>query len=200
MIVPRRLTTAGFLIMSLPLPVLDTSGSGPLTGPWGDRFAIIRRYDDPRFGARASAREVRSGSDMVVGTMQCPSWAHERVSARLGQLAELEHPKIATLDWQLVGDQLSLARREIIGRTVADHLVEQRALPLGMFVPIASQILMAVGHAHRHGVATGPIDPQDVVLRVESGRQLAVVLTDFGLAEALWPVLRAGQPPRPRAP
>lgn len=116
---------------------------------------------------------------------------------RLTALRGLEHPKVMPmLEWGEHDGAPWITSERIRGSRLADtHLADGATLPLDEFVPIAAQVLMAVGHAHERGIGVGPITARNVSIVDHAGRSLALRLADFGLAPLLPRV--HGRPPVP---
>ncbi|MBL8976189.1 MAG: protein kinase, partial [Myxococcales bacterium] len=58
-------------------------------------------------------------------------------------------------------------------------------LPLADFVPIAAQILKAVGYAHDRGLMHRDLKPSNIMLCVRQGRANFVKILDFGMAKLI---------------
>lgn len=69
------------------------------------------------------------------------------------------------------------------GILLSEYVPPTEGLDLETFVPIAAQILKAVGHAHSRSTFFGDLDASGVVLGRRKGRKHYVVLTSFGLAQ-----------------
>jgi len=104
-------------------------------------------------------------------------------------LAALNHPNIAAIhgfeEGTVVGAGFSrlggaLVLELIEGPTLADRIAEG-PLPWEEALPIAKQIVDALGAAHEHGIVHRDLKPANIKVR-EDG---AVKVLDFGLAKAL---------------
>ncbi|MCR9159217.1 MAG: serine/threonine-protein kinase [Nannocystaceae bacterium] len=76
-----------------------------------------------------------------------------------------------------------IAMEYIRGESLRDVLSTRGALALPQFVPIAAQILKAVGHVHSRGIMVRDIKPANIMLCRHRGRDNFVKLLDFGLAK-----------------
>ena len=69
------------------------------------------------------------------------------------------------------------------GMLLSEYVPPTEGLDLDTFVPIAAQILKAVGHAHSRSTFFGDIDASGAMLGRRKGREHYVVLTSFGLTQ-----------------
>jgi tRNA A-37 threonylcarbamoyl transferase component Bud32/predicted negative regulator of RcsB-dependent stress response len=72
------------------------------------------------------------------------------------------------------------------GETLGDLLRRERRLPTGEALPLVLQMIKALGAAHSVGVVHRDFKPSNVLL-VGSRDELRLVVTDFGLARAVFP-------------
>ena len=94
-------------------------------------------------------------------------------------IARLDHPNcVRVLDHGRVDTQQYIAMELLDGKTLAVAMQEAR-LPTSRALAIARQLLMALAHAHEHGVIHRDIKPENVMLTKNGTR---AVLIDFGLA------------------
>jgi serine/threonine-protein kinase len=102
--------------------------------------------------------------------------------------AALDHPNIVRLllFGQLPGGDLYLVMEYLEGRSLADIVRTEGALPVGRALHIATQICDAIGEAHAHGVVHRDVKPENVLL-VGRGRDADFVkVLDFGIARFMW--------------
>ncbi len=94
--------------------------------------------------------------------------------------ASLRHPNIAELYTAFQLDDQLLMVMELVEGPTLESLLAHAPLPVELSVGIVSQVLSALGYAHRQGVIHRDIKPTNVVL----SRGGAVKLIDFGIALA----------------
>lgn len=125
----------------------------------------------------------------VVIKMLNAAGAHDREAvARFDreakQLKAVSHENIV----KMLGHGHAFGRAYIVmeyirGESLRELLSTQGALTLPQFVPIAAQILKAVGHVHSRGIMVRDIKPANIMLCRHRGRDNFVKLLDFGLAK-----------------
>jgi eukaryotic-like serine/threonine-protein kinase len=109
------------------------------------------------------------------------SVAAERFLREISLASQLNHPHIARLldsgerDW-LVYYVMSYVE----GATLRERLDSTRQLTVAETLRLASDLLDALDHAHRHGIIHRDVKPANVVLSEQGA-----VLLDFGIARAV---------------
>jgi tetratricopeptide (TPR) repeat protein len=94
--------------------------------------------------------------------------------------ARLHHPNIATVHDVLEADgRLHIVMEHLEGRTLAQVLADERLAP-ARAAAILRKILLAVSHAHQHGVIHCDLKPGNVFILPDD----EVKVLDFGLARA----------------
>jgi len=94
-------------------------------------------------------------------------------------IARLDHPNcVRVLDHGRIDDTQYIAMELLQGKTLAEAMQAER-LTTSRAISIARQLLMALAHAHEHGVIHRDIKPENVMLTKNGTR---AVLIDFGLA------------------
>ena len=103
------------------------------------------------------------------------------------RLASARHDNIvALLGHGRDGGRYFLVMEYVDGEQLDTFIKSQHGrLPLYEFVPIAAQILKAVGYAHAREVVLRDVKASNVMLCERKGRRLFVKLLDFGLAKSL---------------
>lgn len=117
----------------------------------------------------------------LAGNIELVNRFHQE--ARL--MAQLKHPNIVqVVDVDKVGDIHYFIMEYIAGKSLSQHLREQRRLSLLDTLGIARQIVSALEYAHKHEppVIHRDIKPDNILIESFSGR---VVVTDFGIAKVL---------------
>lgn len=163
--------------------------SDPLVGQLLDqRYRVERLIGRGGMGLVYLATDTRASRDVVV-KMVAPHWvgdadAESRFEREGERLAELSHPNIVELFE--VGShegQPYIVMEYIDGEPLKRYLGRKGALGLAEFVPIASQLLTAVGHAHAREMMVRDVKPANVMLHERDGKTNVVKLLDFGLAK-----------------
>ncbi|MCA9688248.1 MAG: PEGA domain-containing protein [Nannocystaceae bacterium] len=98
-------------------------------------------------------------------------------------LIGLEHPNITVAHDSGVDGEFGpyLVTELVEGETLEAFLEDVGPLPIHTFVPIASQILKALGAAHARGLIHGDLKAEDVFLIEHQGRANFVKICDLGL-------------------
>ena len=109
------------------------------------------------------------------------SVAADRFLREIRYAGQLNHPHIAPLLDSGENDYLLwYAMPFLPGDTIRTTLRRERMLSVERAVPIASDVLEALGYAHQHGIAHRDIKPDNIVLAPEGA-----VLVDLGIARAI---------------
>ncbi len=96
--------------------------------------------------------------------------------------AKLRHPGIVqVLTAEMEGEQPSLVMEYIEGKSLSEVLDLRGPLPVDDAIKIMTQVLMAVGYAHKQGVIHRDLKPSNVMV-VATGE---AKVTDFGIAKVL---------------
>ena len=106
----------------------------------------------------------------------------ERFRSEAVTLAKLNHPNIATL-YSLFrnGNELFMVLEFVRGETLDNILQRRGALPAEEAIPVFSQVLDGIDHAHELGVVHRDIKPANMML-TEKG---TLKVLDFGIARLL---------------
>lgn len=106
----------------------------------------------------------------------------ERFRSEAVTLAKLHHPNIATL-YSLFrhDDELYMVLEYVRGETLDEILSRRGALPADEVIPVFSQILDGIDHAHKFGIIHRDIKPANMML-TEDGK---LKVLDFGIARLL---------------
>jgi len=109
--------------------------------------------------------------------------AMERFQREAKAISALEHPNIVKVyGFGAVGRVPFMAMEYLEGISLADLLKQEQRLSKERALPIFSQILDALGHAHERGIIHRDLKPSNVMLVVAEN---CVKLVDFGIAKIL---------------
>ena len=96
--------------------------------------------------------------------------------------AKLRHPGIVqVLTAEMEGEQPSLIMEYIEGKSLSEVLNLRGALPVDDAIKIMTQVLTAVGYAHKQGVIHRDLKPSNVMVMAHGEAKV----TDFGIAKVL---------------
>jgi serine/threonine-protein kinase len=107
-----------------------------------------------------------------------------RLEREVRALAELTHPNtVRVFDYGVTDDGLWYYAMELLHGSNLGELVEREgALPVERLLPIARQVLRALGEAHDKGIIHRDIKPENVFVAELGGESDVVKLLDFGIA------------------
>jgi eukaryotic-like serine/threonine-protein kinase len=107
------------------------------------------------------------------------NWAKRQLIKEAQAVAMLDHPNIcAVYGFEETGEHSFIVMQYIEGETLAD-LINNGAMTSEQIVPLAQQIVSALGNAHAHGIIHRDIKPKNIMV-TPSGQ---VKVLDFGLAK-----------------
>lgn len=149
----------------------------------GERYTVItavgRGGNASIFGAYDQA-----GQKVAIKVLHpelAVSVAADRFLREIRYASQLDHPHIARLlDSGETDYLLWFAMPYLPGETLRQTLRREQRLPVDRAVRIACEVLDALDHAHRHGIAHRDIKPDNIVLTPEGA-----VLVDLGIARAI---------------
>lgn len=155
------------------------------------RYVISRVLGRGGMGVVYLAKQLEPELEVVI-KMLSPSLRFDpqsvvRFEGEAKRLQQFEHPNIVRFygyGYDPEGETNYLAMEYVDGEVLKDVLARKGKLTLEEFVPIASQVLKAVGYVHSHDVFIRDIKPCNVMLCARQGRANFVKLLDFGLAKA----------------
>ena len=106
-------------------------------------------------------------------------WAKRQLIKEAQAVAMLDHPNIcAVYGFEETDEHSFIVMQYIEGQTLAD-LIRHGELTGNQVVPLAQQIVSALGNAHAHGIIHRDVKPKNIM--VTPGGQVKVL--DFGLAK-----------------
>ncbi|MBS2015270.1 MAG: protein kinase [Deltaproteobacteria bacterium] len=108
-----------------------------------------------------------------------------RFDREAGTVAALEHPNtIQVYDFGTMEDgTLYLVMEFVQGRSVADILEKDGAMPPDRVTNIMKQVCGSLEEAHNHGIVHRDLKPDNVVLCEKAGQKDWVEVLDFGIAK-----------------
>jgi serine/threonine-protein kinase len=108
-----------------------------------------------------------------------------RFEREVGTIAELEHPNtIQVYDFGSTPEGILYIVMEFLqGRSLADLLEKEGALPPERALRIVQQICGSLGEAHGRGIVHRDLKPDNVVLVERAGQKDFVKVLDFGIAK-----------------
>jgi|GEM_PF-2203296 len=154
----------------------------------GGRYQVDRLIGRGGMGLVYLGRELLEDRELVL-KMLAPHWADDpsavgRFEREGKRLSELRHPNIVELfDIGHQDDHPYIVMEFIRGIPLRKILNRKGRLTPAEFLPIAAQLLDAVGYAHDKGVMLRDIKPSNVMLIEHEGKANYVKVLDFGLAK-----------------
>jgi hypothetical protein len=109
-----------------------------------------------------------------------------RFEREVRSLAELNHPNtVRVLDYGVTDDGLWYYAMELLqGENLRELVAREGPLEIERTVRIATQVLRALGEAHRKGIVHRDVKPENIFLAVLGGEVDVAKLLDFGIAKA----------------
>jgi serine/threonine-protein kinase len=147
---------------------------------FADRYEILVEIGRGGMGRVYRARHLGLAKDVALKVLAGGPPEYEARFAREARaVARLDHPGcVRVLDHGRVDGVQYIAMELLEGHTLGTAIAGGRFTP-ARAVAVARQLLLALSHAHGHGVIHRDIKPENVVL-VRGGQR--AVLIDFGLA------------------
>ena len=135
-------------------------------------MATVYLAHDARHDRQVALKVLRQELAAVIGA--------DRFLAEIRTTANLQHPHILPLfDSGEADSFLYYVMPYVDGESLRERLRREKQLPVADAVRIASEVAMALGYAHRHGVVHRDIKPENILLH--DGQAL---VADFGIALA----------------
>lgn len=154
----------------------------------GGKYEIDRLIARGGVGVLYLARDLEKQREVVIKFLAGHLAGEEEASARFDReverLGAIQHPNIVeVLDHGHENGAPFLVMEYLSGEPLLTYLNRRGHLPLAEFVPIAAQILKALGYAHGRGLMHRDIKPANIMLITRKGRANFVKLLDFGMAK-----------------
>jgi serine/threonine protein kinase len=152
----------------------------------GNTYRIVEKIGQGGMGAVYRAVDEVLEREVAVKAVR-PDLAREKeIVDRFRQeartLARVSHPAIATIyNFLQEGDELFLVMELVRGRTLADVLRTEGALPWQRAVSLLASALDGIERAHRMGIIHRDLKPENLML-TEDG---TLKVMDFGIARAV---------------
>jgi eukaryotic-like serine/threonine-protein kinase len=175
------LTVGGHFAWRLRREALETRNIG--------RYKLERRLGSGGMAEVWAAFDVvlsqRVALKTVSGQQRNPI-VLERLEREVRALAELTHPNtVRVLDYGVTDDGLWYYAMELLhGENLRDLVIREGPMPAARLLPIARQVLRALGEAHGKGIIHRDIKPENVFVAELGGESDVVKLLDFGIAKA----------------
>ncbi|WP_434415106.1 serine/threonine-protein kinase [Nannocystis pusilla] len=154
----------------------------------GGKYEIDRLIARGGVGVVYLAHDLEQRREVVIkflaGHLAGESEASARFEREVERLSAIQHPNIVeVLGHGQENGAPYLVMEYLSGEPLLSFLNRKGYLPLAEFVPIAAQILKALGYAHGRGLMHRDIKPANIMLITRKGRANFVKLLDFGMAK-----------------
>ncbi|MBX3201458.1 MAG: serine/threonine protein kinase [Labilithrix sp.] len=164
----------------------------PLVGQTiAGKFKIVRLLGEGGMGCVYQGEQMlgTTARKVAVKTLHKHLSHDESIKARfkreVGTVAALEHPNtIQVFDFGSMDDgTLYIVMEFVQGRSVADILEKDGAMPPERVLNILRQVVGSLEEAHGHGIVHRDLKPDNVVLAERAGQKDWVEVLDFGIAK-----------------
>ncbi|MFZ6179550.1 serine/threonine protein kinase [Nannocystis pusilla] len=154
----------------------------------GGKYEIDRLIARGGVGVVYLAHDLEQRREVVIkflaGHLAGESEASARFDREVERLSAIQHPNIVeVLGHGHENGAPYLVMEYLSGEPLLSFLNRKGYLSLAEFVPIAAQILKALGYAHGRGLMHRDIKPANIMLITRKGRANFVKLLDFGMAK-----------------
>ncbi len=153
--------------------------SGTLIG----RYRIVRTLGSGGFGVVYLAHDTSLDRDVAIKISRSleslPNRTRDSLFVEARAAASLDHQNIIRVydvdQWQ---DRTYVVMELVQGKSLADEIASQKAIPMQRILSIAAQIAAALVHLHAKGIIHRDLKPANILLAADS----VVKVTDLGLA------------------
>jgi serine/threonine-protein kinase len=157
----------------------------------GGKYKVVRLLGEGGMGAVYEGEQQLGTTKrkVAIKTLHPHLSRDPKVKARfereVGTIAELEHPNtIQVYDFGSTQEGILYIVMEFLqGRSLADVLEKEGALPPERAVRIVQQVCGSLGEAHARGIVHRDLKPDNVVLVDRAGQKDFVKVLDFGIAK-----------------
>ncbi|HVH48123.1 MAG TPA: serine/threonine-protein kinase [Labilithrix sp.] len=170
----------------------DTQAEHPLVGQTiAGKYKVVRLLGEGGMGCVYQGEQMlgTTARKVAVKTLHKHLSHDESIKARfkreVGTVAALEHPNtIQVFDFGTMEDgTLYIVMEFVQGRSVADVLEKDGAMPPERVLNILRQVAGSLEEAHGHGIVHRDLKPDNVVLAERAGQKDWVEVLDFGIAK-----------------
>ncbi|MFN3198932.1 MAG: serine/threonine-protein kinase [Bradymonadia bacterium] len=162
----------------------------------GDQFLLVGRIGEGGFGVVYRAVQAPVGRVVAVKVLKESARRDPSGAARFFQEARaigaLRHP--ATVKLVSAGESprsggrppwIYIAMEYIAGPTLKEIIQEEGPLRPERAVPIAAEVLDALGEAHRRGIVHRDLKPENIILEPNPPGEPRIRVVDFGISKVL---------------
>ncbi|QAA22303.1 Stk1 family PASTA domain-containing Ser/Thr kinase [Sporolactobacillus terrae] len=151
----------------------------------GGRYQIISRLGEGGMAVVYKAKDLILDRLVAVKTLRPELAGDEEFVRRFHREAEsvasLSHPNIVAIYDIGEEDCYYIVMEYIEGMTLKEFIKNYSPISIDDSIYIMKQILLAIGHAHEHGIVHRDIKPQNILINESE----SVKVTDFGIALAV---------------
>lgn len=174
----------------------------------GGRYTLLERLGAGVAGEVWRAQDESAGTGCAVKLLRPELVEDEgalaRLRATIAWISQLTHPNIVPVDDLVVHDgsespggpespdstglldgTVALISRLVPGESLRALLDRQGTMPTGQALSLTAQLCDALAAARHVGVAHGDVKPSNLLLEPNPDAQIALRLTDFGMAALL---------------
>ena len=169
--------------VTLAMKVMSSRPEESMAGQEVGFYRILSRLGQGGMGTVYLAEDLRLNRKVALKFLAndfiSDSWAKRQLIKEAQAVAMLDHPNICQVyGFEETAEHSFIVMQYIEGETLAD-LIRNRTLASNQIVPLAQQIVGALGDAHAHGIIHRDVKPKNIM--VTPGGQVKVL--DFGLAK-----------------
>jgi len=171
--------------VTLAMKVIGSHPDDSMVGQEIGFYRIVSCLGQGGMGAVYLAEDLRLNRKVALKFLSSDfisdTWAKRQLIREAQAVAMLDHANIcAVYGFEEIADHSFIVMQYIEGETLAD-LIRSDKLKSTQIVPLAQQIVSALGTAHAHGIIHRDIKPKNIM--VTPGGQVKVL--DFGLAKTM---------------